>query len=448
MGSYRRGLAAKRRQGLLWKKLIRDENAMLKWFIRKGCWKNKKVLITKHKVVAGIGALAKKRINAGELLFRIPRRACLLSSDKGDTQKECVKKIEQNEKRSMHIINSLSFADCAFVWPRMERKVLLKGTELEDVVESKIKRLKNENVSIKNYAHKCALIASHINPWFGGAIVPYSCWLNLGEKVNVIFTQNKNETYVEGRALTCIQKGQELTQAYAYSAAELLYRYGFIPYFWDLGSEDSVSFLLGKDIPSTLSKNAQDWLSRALCFETSPWDGLHYLTAEIFQHGVGISKLFIIAFTSLCDRFLLDQAAPSDDDIAAADLLYYCLNSSFQDDVHEDKDNETITFPLYATTRAQYRLRRIAKKYGGEHGDPWPALLRYAENKFYWKPPSSVIDTAFSFLNQRQNRLLPDPSTSKHLFNSRRFVAASRLRAVEFKIIDQARCALKNQDWR
>ena len=57
-------------------------------------------------------------------------------------------------------------------------RALLQGTELEAVVQLKVARLDaerrlveevlKERVSRRTYAHACAIVASHANPWFGG----------------------------------------------------------------------------------------------------------------------------------------------------------------------------------------------------------------------------------------------------------------------------------------
>ena len=160
-------------------------------------------------VAAGFGCVATAKINAGDELFCIPFAACFGASceeaDGGaaaeeDSQKEMARLYLQERAKGRHsswapLLSVQSSAPCPWVWPANAR-AWLQGTELADVVALKLQRLEAERVADRagtgrkraadddgpptasQYADACALVASHINPWYGSAIVPFNCMLN------------------------------------------------------------------------------------------------------------------------------------------------------------------------------------------------------------------------------------------------------------------------------
>lgn len=252
---------------------------------------------TRNNVVAGWGCVAKCDIKKGVVLFRIPRGACFGAAhgeeEKGvaknssrdaqdnddknqdsegkkddfntastncssnedpttsDTQKELALRLLQHKHSSdwSPFLNLLTPHPLPWTWPRHFRQAVLKGTELEHVVENKVKRIQMEydeictsvvvggeggggelSISYQEYLDATSIVASHANPWFGVSIVPFNTTLNWGSVPNVEFDLDEDEVIV-GKTTRRIKKGQELFQRYGESVVELVYRCGFAPTF-------------------------------------------------------------------------------------------------------------------------------------------------------------------------------------------------------------------------
>lgn len=150
-------------------------------------------------VVAGWGCVAKSDIKEGTVLFSIPRAACFgaqLSSyscsvDDDPTTRDdqmdmaisilrCQKqdndgsnniKAEQQEDWSP-FLNILTHPPCGlpWTWPSQFRQTLLRGTELELVVENKVERIRIEyeqvakqqqdlSITFQEYINACAIVS-------------------------------------------------------------------------------------------------------------------------------------------------------------------------------------------------------------------------------------------------------------------------------------------------
>ena len=165
--------------------------------------------------VAGWGCIATSNINKGTVLFSIPRRACfgirsssvgdvgggIKSSDSGsssenddadpttrDTQMEMALRLfrcstNSNDGRSegeedcwKPFLNMLTYPPNGLPWTWLSdekyRKVILQGTELEEVVENKIERVRLEyetiikeaavgdlDFSYEDYVNACAVVS-------------------------------------------------------------------------------------------------------------------------------------------------------------------------------------------------------------------------------------------------------------------------------------------------
>ena len=186
------------------------------WMRSRGVTWNDAVSTTDIGVVAGYGCVASRTIKKGVEIFRVPRNACLgATSQVADTGDEVTTdsqlhlanlvlderaKGEASEWAPM--LNMLEYnAPCPWLWPEAQRQAYLKGTELEPVVRLKLERLEQEWRSLEkggkggnkgkrggkknagtecshsreSYLEACAMVLSHVNPWFGGAIYP-STW--------------------------------------------------------------------------------------------------------------------------------------------------------------------------------------------------------------------------------------------------------------------------------
>ncbi|MEM6713377.1 MAG: SET domain-containing protein, partial [Pseudomonadota bacterium] len=308
-------------------------------------------MATNKGVIAGYGCVAVREIATGEILFSIPQCACLgahTGQPDGDCQGRIARQVLRRDPEWLPLLNALTPASCPWLWPQDARKYL-QGTELEDVVKMKLQRLSSE-CDHPDYARACALVLSHVNPWFNTSIVPFSCLLNYCRRPNVKFAQRGQR--VIGWALRRISPGSELTQEYASSTAEFVYRYGFTPPSKVSLPDDAVSVTLS-DFGFThhCTASTVDALVKALCLEDNPWDGLnHLLTVELGANATGTAKLVIVALALPLSLSVDDH----DSDAAAASLAAAMRRSA-----------------------NKVELLVIAHANGGEDRDPWPALLHY-----------------------------------------------------------------------
>jgi hypothetical protein len=312
--------------------------------------------------VAGWGCVAKADIPEGTVLFRIPRSACFIATKDGDnhhhhdhddddsyndpTTKDTQKDLALHLLKHKHstawapFLNLLTPQSLPWTWNEALRDCL-RGTELEQVVQNKIRRIqaeyedilhswdtqteKRECITYRDYLDATSIVASHANPWFGVSIVPFNTTLNWGKDVNVEFDleeihpdhddNHHSQEVVVGRAVRHITKGSELFQQYGESVAEVVYRCGFAPKFDEHASSDSLSLFIG-DIVRVMEKLSSpemndnnssslvnenptkigiptssiithlpariDVLKKSGAIDTSPWDGMdECLSAEL-----------------------------------------------------------------------------------------------------------------------------------------------------------------------
>eukprot|EP00900_Chrysochromulina_parva_P027796 jgi/Chrpa1/9650/Chrysochromulina_OHIO_Genome00016244-RA len=307
------------------------------WLAAQGVQCHESVITTRDGVVAGYGCVATRKLKKGELLFRVPRKACfgpragapIDAEAPGDTQRRFAVRLLKERalgsaSRWHPLLAVLSPAPCPWIWPEGSER-FLDGTELEEVLARKRQRLRCERKKIglsddaarsREYDAACALVASHLNPWFGGSITPVNATLNYAAAPNVEFEAEGVDTVV-ARAVRPIAAGEELTQEYCESTAMFLYRYGFVPSAV-LGTggpnadgagptagavrplaDDAVSISSAALLALVAPPSRHPFLAprlRLLCaagaLGVCPWDGLDELvTAEIQRDGVGTAKL-------------------------------------------------------------------------------------------------------------------------------------------------------------
>eukprot|EP01043_Picozoa_sp_COSAG02_P074996 COSAG02_NODE_15260_length_1188_cov_6.250971_2_plen_185_part_01 len=125
------------------------------------CWRKDLFRISSaadSAVAAGWGLLAKRRIEPGQELFRIPRRACLGATSDGANDGDAEQFTDSQQKLAEIILDELhlgessswrpmldmiSAAPCPWVWPEKAR-AFLDGTELAAVLHLKMQRLAAE----------------------------------------------------------------------------------------------------------------------------------------------------------------------------------------------------------------------------------------------------------------------------------------------------------------
>ena len=150
-----------------------------------------------------------------------------------------------------------------------------------------------------------------LNPFFGGSIVPFNCHLNWSEAPNVVFDAEGDD--VVGRAERPIAAGDELTQGYADSTAELVYRYGFSPAVDDgtpppTTEEDVVSIRVHAiaaacgDAAVRRVRQYGPLLSAAGLADAQTWDGVgDDLTVELSAGATGTAQLVGTAHAPLAE---------------------------------------------------------------------------------------------------------------------------------------------------
>ena len=426
------------------------------WLGERGASWNAAVRTTTDGVAAGWGCVARAPIRAGTELFRVPRAACFGASASGpvaadedafgvDTQEQTAMLLLAERAKGASsawapLLDCLQrSAACPWTWSA-EARQWLDGTELQPVVEMKLNRLEAERAAMAaarrpaaaEYADACALASSMLNPFFGGSIVPFNCHLNWSEAPNVVFDAEGDD--VVGRAERPIAAGDELTQGYADSTAELVYRYGFSPTVGDGMSppmeEDVVSIRVHSiaaacgDAAVRRVRQYGPLLSAAGLADAQTWDGVgDDLTVELSAGATGTAQLVGTALTLLSPNA---AAAPrargknSDDATAAALLAHLCGS-----DVSEAR-----------------ALARVAQKAGGDDRDPWPALLRRAA-------PSAALDAARAAatraVNERLGALEHAPMAAAPPAGSDQLEwwrMARRLRELESALLREAAAAL------
>jgi len=278
-------------------------------------WAEDAVEVSQANVVHGFGVMAKREIKAGELLFRVPKKACfgaglLENAAELDSQKDIALLMLQelnigvasDWKGFLQLLPESHSFDCVpWVWPNCLE--VTKGTELEGPVQAKLLRLRKEfqdlgsdcNFEFETYVKTCGVVISHLNPFFGGSMAPFATLLNCHNQhdYNVEFEEIADEIVV-GKAVKLISARDELFQPYgnldSLSNAELFYRCGFslqchLP-------NDVVSF--GKKQYFTSLHNEKfELLAKADVFQESPWDGVEDFTIEV---NAALDGLFELVF--------------------------------------------------------------------------------------------------------------------------------------------------------
>ena len=275
----------------------------------------------------------------------------------------------------------------------------------------KRRRLLQENLrDDPYYSRACGLVLSHLNPWFGGSIVPYSCHLNWrGDPGNVIFSATK--THVIGKATMAIPTGTELSQAYADADAEFLYRYGFVP---SQSSEDVVSFTL-RDLDHPPSDYVT-WLQSAELLEDSPWDGVDLVTAEIDANLDGLIELIAIAI-------FLTARVPSDPPSTPVECAV------------------DLTLALTGDTTVRERIESAFSSEEDDDDDddesPWLLVLSILRSRCH-DEFCEGIRQALTYVEHRSNRLVRPPAKALLPRRASRmnWRSAERLYETERRILD------------
>ena len=154
-----------------------------------------------------------------------------------------------------------------WAWPESERR-WLQATELEDIMERKRARLRDEHASLRArgfswsfeaYHDACSVVISHANPWFGVCMVPFVDMGNHADRPDVEFRERGGR--IVGTALRAIPPRAEVFQSYGeLGVADLLYRYGFArhgPAACAPRPDDAAS-IRARDLPGLLGLDPPD----------------------------------------------------------------------------------------------------------------------------------------------------------------------------------------------
>ena len=490
-----------------------SSDAYSTWLRSRGVWWPKDAIATTSEgVVAGVGCVATSNLKKNTVICRVPRAACLghrtAESDlngaaadaderpiEGDSHCGLALELLNREKNEAFapLLDILTPAACPWVWPA-EAARWLDGTELEPVLKRKNRRLElefdgigmipaNERpdfVSVGTFERACALAASHVNPWFGGAVVPFNCTLNWSADPNVEFDAEGTE-WVVGKTTRDVKKGEELFQECAPTTAELVYRYGFAPpplstdggssrkrkaaqdddggssasTVWQVLPEDAVSIRL-EDIAGGKSSRLSD-RTAVLCLAgavaSSPWDGLtDTYTVELTRDGGGCAKLIGVCLALAADDETWVKAKK-----AAEEAAEGVKQAAAQEEEGEDDDESTdgaddaaaaalVAALLDITGEDAVALGELAAAEGGEEGDPWPAILAQAAEESHGasrEAMDAAADAALDAVRRRRAALddarAPPPAQppDDDLMQSA-WQAAVGLRGVERTILQQA----------
>ncbi|CAE7260648.1 unnamed protein product [Symbiodinium microadriaticum] len=142
-----------------------------------------------------------------------------------------------------------------------------------------------ETTSLASYVATCAVVLSRVQPWFGGAMVPFVDQANHG-KPHLEFRCHKGT--VRGRAVRRIVSGEILQSYGELSTADSLYRYGFA----DLAKTSAEITLSAKEVVTISVELVQESAKQHGCagklprapllemlgvLDPSPWDGVEDL---------------------------------------------------------------------------------------------------------------------------------------------------------------------------
>uniref|UniRef100_A0A7S4B3J5 SET domain-containing protein n=1 Tax=Chrysotila carterae TaxID=13221 RepID=A0A7S4B3J5_CHRCT len=169
-------------------------------------WATACMKLTSGGVISGWGYIATQRIEKGKEICRVPRAACFGSTASADIEPPALdsqqriallmyKELQLSSKSTWAPFLEILTGKPAspWCWPADAQR-FLEGTELEHVLQEKLRRLEAERKSCGvqgmdagEYRRLCALVASTTNPWFGGSIVPFNWTLNYARHPNVSF---------------------------------------------------------------------------------------------------------------------------------------------------------------------------------------------------------------------------------------------------------------------
>ncbi|KAG8459390.1 hypothetical protein KFE25_013026 [Diacronema lutheri] len=237
------------------------------WLRARGVWWDPRIRLVAPgeedtgAVAHGWGVVALGPVRPGEVLFKIPRRACFgvrrarralpgrRAAEEVDSQAEIVALLLRERElgarsRWAPLLATLP-ADVPTPWRwTAGEQAWLRGTELERPLALKRARLEREyaracttgahrGASLDEWCACSAVVISHVNPWWGGCVAPFACMLNAphvhaGEQAGVAYELAPDGRALVGVALTRLRAGVEVTQSYGLaSVADLIYKYGF-----------------------------------------------------------------------------------------------------------------------------------------------------------------------------------------------------------------------------
>ena len=384
----------------------------------------------------GLGVFATKNIKAEEILFRVPRRLCFgvgLGDPEVDSQKSVVKEVNRlTHDRFWSVrLGALSSCDAPFLWS-LEARGLLKGTDLQAVVEAKVKRTEGEwkagstgSESVEEYKRQCAAVLSHANPWFSSTcLCPLNDLLNYSANdTNCEFAEGEDGESIVGTALADISVGDELFQSYCDSHNELIYRYGFAPAEIVCGvragiditahllEEDVVSFTAadlgcGDSAVSTLI------LKKVGLLQESPWDGVDVFTLEVKSGGEEIWQL-------LAAIMIVVEGGGSE---------YEANDKNENEDNDEDKAAVLLISKMAAIDKVKLRESispgsTEKDEDEDEEFDLWPPLLLTARKELM---TPNVFDACAKIIAERMPAELPCSIESRESDMARVVVAVER----------------------
>ncbi len=303
-------MASKRRR------LSSTEGDLEASFAQHGVWiRPDSVKLTRKGVLHGLGAIALTDLEESVVLFQVPRRACFGASEKGeetddetvdsqaDLAVELLEHLAMENSPFKELVSSLpdpaTYDDLLFLKP--DAVELVRGTELEPVIQNKISRLQNEyrnlpdttkaKIDLQLFCRASGVVLSHLNPFFGNSIAPFAYIFNCSEDndPNILWELDEDKDVIRGIVVKHTRAGQEICQSYGNDLAttELIYRCGFVLAKQKMNDVVSIYWRDIKDssLAGGLSRTKEQLLLDAGVLDASPWFGLDHLsTVEIPVH--------------------------------------------------------------------------------------------------------------------------------------------------------------------
>ena len=376
------------------------------WLEARGAWWAKEAVRMEYTEATGWGVVALCGSGQGTVLFRVPRSACFgvqdcavgTLSDEETTQDSqarlaCLHMAERAKGAASMWAPRLDMFDSdpaanPFTWPA-EQQAWLDGTDLEAVLCVKRARLEQELANAEctlksaEYRTACAIVASHVNPWFGGSMCPFNELLNYNDNPSVVFQVDPEcEAAIIGVATRDIMAGDQVTTYYCAAVSEFVYKYGFVPCKPVVPLADDVVNVSVADLVRACRgdgergpqrpKERVSAMQAAQLLEQNGWDGVDELSVELGPGATGTAQLVAACLSLQADAALWAAGLEQ----AGCTLDHHSGNGSEGEGEGDPSDAAAAALcACFCAAHDAESLAATAAENGAGDQDPWPALL-------------------------------------------------------------------------